>query len=121
MTITKAQKPEVSAAERAYRKKRQVELEKIRSERDRVFRLDEKVKLDREQMMQYVSTIIFKHIFTAEMLIPKPTEGAALFNESNQTRPEWMIQKTSGFGSTLPLFIYSYEPVTKPIQPCTEE
>lgn len=81
--LSKAVKPEVSAAERAYRKKRQIELAKIRSERDRKFRLDEQVKLDREQMMTYVSTIIFKHVFTAEMLIPKPTEGAALFNESN--------------------------------------
>lgn len=120
-TLKDAAKPEVSAAERAYRKKRQIELAKIRSERDRKFRLDEQVKLDREQMMTYVSSIIFKHVFTAEMLIPKPTEGAALFNESNQTRPEWMIQKTSGFSSTLPMFVYSYEPVTKPVIPCTEE
>jgi hypothetical protein len=51
--------------------------------------MNEQVKLDRTQMMQYCSAIIFKHIFAAEMLIPKPTEGAALFNESNQTRPEW--------------------------------
>ena len=32
-----------------------------------------------------------------------------------------MIQKTSGYSSTLPMFVYSYEPVTKPVQPCTEE
>jgi hypothetical protein len=61
----------------------------VRAERDKKFRMNEQVKLDRTQMMQYCSAIIFKHIFAAEMLIPKPTEGAALFNESNQTRPEW--------------------------------
>ena len=81
--LNEVAKPEVSAAEKAYRKKRQVELAKIRSERDRKFRLNEQIKLDREQMMTYVSAIIFKHVFTAEMLIPKPTEGAVLFNESN--------------------------------------
>ena len=81
--LNEVAKPEVSAAEKAYRKKRQVELAKIRSERDRKFRLNEQIKLDREQMMTYVSAIIFKHVFTAEMLIPNPTEGAVLFNESN--------------------------------------
>ena len=46
--LNEVAKPEVSAAEKAYRKKRQVELAKIRSERDRKFRLNEQVKLDRE-------------------------------------------------------------------------
>ena len=107
-------KAEESIAEKKFRIKRQKELQKIRSERDRVFK-DEKVKFDREQMMEHVSSIIYKHIFAAELLIPKPTEGAALFNESNQVSQEWTIQSTSGYSSTLPLFIYSYEKVNRPV------
>ena len=67
--LNEVAKPEVSAAEKAYRKKRQVELAKIRSERDRKFRLNEQIKLDREQMMTYVSAIIFKHVFTSQIII----------------------------------------------------
>ena len=81
-SIANLDKPIESDAEKAFKKKRIKEMQKIRSERDRVF-ADDKIKLDRETMMEHVSTIIMKHIFTAELLIPNPTEGAALFNESN--------------------------------------
>ena len=71
-------------------------------------------------MMENVCTIIIKHILAAELYISTPTEGASLFNESNFKRQEWNIQTTSGYSSTMPLFIYTYEQVIVPIRPCSE-
>ena len=45
--INNLDKPLETAAEKAFKKKRIKEMEKIRSERDRVF-ADDKIKLDRE-------------------------------------------------------------------------
>ena len=59
-------------------------------------------------MMENVSALIIKHILSAELYINTPTEGASLFNESNFKRQEWNIQTTSGYSSTMPLFIYTY-------------
>jgi hypothetical protein len=42
-------------------------------------------------MLENVAAIIIKHILTAEIYIGKPSEGAQLFNESNQIRQEWNI------------------------------
>ena len=70
--------------------------------------------------MENVSTIIIKHILAAELYISTPTEGASLFNESNFKRQEWNIQTTSGYSSTMPLFIYTYQKVIEPIKPCHE-
>lgn len=83
-------------------------------------RTNEDFKINREQMMANISVIIIKHIFAAEMYINTPTEGASLFNEANFRRQEWNIQTTSGYSSTMPLFIYTYEKVIEPIKPCTE-
>lgn len=83
-------------------------------------RMNEDIKLNREQMMENISAFIIKHIFAAELYINPPTEGASLFNESNFKRQEWNIQTTSGYSSTMPLFIYTYEKVIEPIKPCTE-
>lgn len=81
---------------------------KMKEERDRKLRQNEDIKLNREQMMENVSTLIIKHILAAELYITTPTEGASLFNESNFKRTEWNIQTTSGYSSTMPLFIYTY-------------
>lgn len=62
---------------------RQKELERLKIERDKKFRLNEKVKIDREQMMEHVSAIIMKHILSAEIYISQASQGAQLFNENN--------------------------------------
>ena len=72
-------------------------------------------------MMENVCKIIIKHIFAAEHFIKTPTEGASLFNESNFRRQEWNIQTTSGYSSSMPLFIYTYEQVVEPIISYKEE
>jgi hypothetical protein len=64
---------------------------KMKEERDRKLRQNEDIKLNREQMMENVSTLIIKHILAAELYITTPTEGASLFNESNFKRTEWNI------------------------------
>jgi hypothetical protein len=87
---------------------RQAELEKVKMEREKKLRMNEDIKLGREQMMENISALIIKHIFAAELYISTPTEGASLFNESNFKRQEWNIQTTSGYSSTMPLFIYTY-------------
>lgn len=71
-------------------------------------------------MMENVSAILIKHIFTAELYITKPTEGASLFIESNFKRQQWNIATTSGYSSTMPLFIYAYDKVIEPVRPCSE-
>ena len=71
-------------------------------------------------MLENVAAIIIKHILTAEIYIGKPSEGAQLFNESNQIRQEWNIQTTSGYSSTMPLFIYDYQKVIRPVRTCSE-
>lgn len=81
---------------------------KMKEEREKKLRQNDDIKLGREQMMENVSTIIIKHILAAELYITTPTEGASLFNESNFKRQEWNIQTTSGYSSTMPLFIYTY-------------
>ena len=70
--------------------------------------------------MENVASLILKHILAAELYITVPTEGASLFNESNFKRQEWNIQTTSGYSSTMPLFIYTYEQVVVPVKPCSE-
>lgn len=62
------------------------EMQQVKIERERKFRDNEDIKLNREQMMENVSSIIIKHILAAELYINKPTEGASLFNESNFKR-----------------------------------
>ena len=49
-------------------------------------RENEDLKLNKDQMMENVSTIIIKHVLAAELYINTPTEGASLFNESNFKR-----------------------------------
>ena len=71
-------------------------------------------------MMENVSAIILKHILAAELYINTPTEGASLFKESNFKRQEWNITTTSGYGSTMPVFIYAYEKVIEPVKPCLD-
>ena len=70
---------------------RQKELDRLKMERDKKFRLNEKVKIDREQMMEHVSAIIMKHILAAEIYILQSSQGAQLFNENNQVKQEWYI------------------------------
>ena len=55
---------------------RQQYMEKMKLERDKKFRINEQVKLDREQMLENVAAIIIKHILMAEIYIGKPSEGA---------------------------------------------
>lgn len=82
--------------------------------------MNENIKLNRDQLMENVACIVTKHILAAELYIHTPTEGASLFNDSNFKRQEWRIQTTSGYSSTMPLFIYTYEKVTEPTRPCSE-
>jgi hypothetical protein len=63
----------------------------MKIQREKKLRMNEEVKLNREQMMENVSSLILKHILAAELYITKPTEGASLFNESNFKRQEWNI------------------------------
>ena len=65
---------------------RQAKINQVQAEREQKFRMNEDIKLNREQMMENVSSIIIKHILAAELYINKPTEGASLFNESNFKR-----------------------------------
>jgi len=82
--------------------------------------MDEDLKKNRELMMENVSSIIIKHILAAELYITTPTEGASLFSEANFKRQEWNIQTTSGYSSTMPLFIYTYQKVIEPVRPCSD-
>jgi hypothetical protein len=70
--------------------------------------------------MEMVSAILIKHILLAEIYINHPSQGASLFKESNFKRKEWSIQTTGGYGSTMPLFIYSYDKIVDPVQRCTQ-
>jgi hypothetical protein len=56
-----------------------------------------------------VCSIIVKHIDAAEKFITIPTQGAMLFHEENFVRKEWYITTTSGFSSTMPMFLYNIE------------
>lgn len=96
------------------------DLNRALKEREERLRLNEDIKLNRDQLMENVSSIVTKHILAAELYILKPTEGASLFNESNFKRKEWNIQTTSGYSSTMPLFIYTYDQVIELIKPCSE-
>ena len=75
--------------------------------------------MNREEQMENVSAILIKHILLAELYVNPPSQGANLFKESNFKRQEWHIQTTGGYGSTMPLFIYSYDKVVDPVTPCT--
>ncbi len=70
--------------------------------------------------MEKVAAITIKHILAAELYIKAPTEGASLFNESNFVKMQWNIQSTSGYSCTIPIFIYSYQKVVRPIRAATE-
>ena len=70
-------------------------------------------------MINNVSSIIFKHIEAAEKFIIRPTEGALLFHEDNFVLHEWIITSTSGYSSTMPLFLYSLEEIHHDIKPAT--
>ena len=96
------------------------QMEKAKQQREKKFRQNEDIKLNREQMIENVSHIIMKHIYAAELYINTPTQGASLFNESNFRRQEWNIQTTSGYASTLPLFIYTYEKVQVAVRPVAD-
>lgn len=62
-------------------------------------------------MMTNVCEIIYKHIEAAEKFIEQPTEAALLFHENNFIRHEWLVQTTSGYSSTMPLFLYMLEEI----------
>lgn len=70
---------------------RQAEMQRVKELREMNLRMNEEIKLNREQMMENIASIMIKHIFAAELYISWPTEGASLFNESNFKRPEWNI------------------------------
>ena len=70
-------------------------------------------------MIVNVCTILFKHIEAAERFIIHPTEGALLFHERNFTLHEWEVQTTSGYSSTMPLFLYVLEEIELVIKPAT--
>lgn len=97
-----------------------MELKKAREQREKKFRNNVEIKMNREVMMENVATLIIKHVLSAELYINAPTEGASLFNESNFIRYHWNIQSTSGYSCTMPIFIYSYEKIVEPVRTCTE-
>ena len=72
---------------------------------------DNFLKMNREQMMTNVCQIMFNHIEAAERYIEEPTQAALLFHENNFLRHEWLVQTTSGYSSTMPLFLYALEDV----------
>lgn len=71
-------------------------------------------------MINMVSSIIFKHIEAAERYIEEPTQAALLFHEHNFIGHEWHIQTTSGYSSTMPLFLYVLEEIEYEDKPCAE-
>ena len=71
-------------------------------------------------MIMNVCAILIKHIEAAESFIKIPTEGAKLFQESNFTRHEWIVTTTSGYSSTMPLFVYVLEEIKQETKPATE-
>ena len=70
--------------------------------------------------MTNVCQIIFKHIEAAQKFIEQPTEAALLFHEHNFLRHEWVIQSTSGYSSTMPLFLYVLEDIEYVEKPAAE-
>lgn len=80
-------------------------------ERKKKYAQDNNLRLTRDQMMTKVCEIIFRHIEAAELHIQKPTEAALLFHDSNFSRHEWIVQTTSGYSSTMPLFMYVLEEI----------
>lgn len=71
-------------------------------------------------MINNVCQIIFKHIEAAEAYIEVPTQAARLFHEHNFMGHEWNIQTTSGYSSTMPLFLYVLEEIPYHEKPCAE-
>ncbi len=69
--------------------------------------------------MEHICSIIFSHIQAAEKYIIEPTQGALLFHEKNFLGREWKVTTTSGFSSTMPLFIYMLEEIEFKVDPCT--
>lgn len=57
-----------------------------KKERRKKINEDNFLKTNRDQMINNVCSIIFKHIEAAEKFISVPTEGAMLFNEVNFLR-----------------------------------
>jgi len=90
---------------------RKTELRQKAQERRNKIEGDNFLKITREQMMTNVCEIIFKHIEAAQKFIEMPTEAAMLFHDSNFTRHEWIIQSSSGYSSTMPLFLYVLEDI----------
>ena len=72
---------------------------------------DSFLKINREQMLTNVSQIVFNHIEAAEEHIKAPTFAALLFHENNFIRHEWLVKTTSGYSSTMPLFVYVLEDI----------
>ncbi|CDW84264.1 cyclin-y-like protein [Stylonychia lemnae] len=99
---------------------RKYELQQKAKERKQKLDKDNFLKITREQMMTNVCQIIFKHIEAAQKFIENPTEAAMLFHENNFTRHEWIIQTTSGYSSTMPLFLYSLEEIEYIEKPAAE-
>ena len=64
-----------------------------------------------------ICQIIQGHIEAAENYIEKPSEGALLFEESNFLPTEWDIQTTSGYSSTMPMFLYILGEMTIEVKP----
>lgn len=71
-------------------------------------------------MMTNVSQIIANHIDAAEMYITQPTQAALLFHENNFIRHEWIVSTTSGYSSTMPLFLYVLEEIQYVEKPAAE-
>jgi len=76
------------------------------------------LRLNREQSMINVCEIIFKHIEAAEKYIINPTEGAQLFHENHFVLHEWFVTTTSGYSSTMPMFLYVLEEIEHEIKTC---
>lgn len=70
---------------------------------------DNYLKNNREKMMKNVCQIIYNHIISAEKYVKSPTVGALLFDERHYGRKEWIITSSSGFNSTMPLFVYKLD------------
>mmetsp|Transcript_45174 Transcript_45174/g.32990 ORF Transcript_45174/g.32990 Transcript_45174/m.32990 type:complete len:425 (-) Transcript_45174:221-1495(-) len=102
-------------------KQRKKELMEKKQERTNKIKKDETLKTNRDQMIGNVCSIIIKHIEAAEKFIKKPTDAALIFEEKNFLRQEWYITTTSGYSSTMPLFLYVLEKIEVVVQRVQKE
>ena len=100
---------------------RKKELQQKAKERKEKLDQDTNLKLNRDQTIINVCQIIYKHIEAAENYIEMPTQAALLFHEHNFIGHEWNIQTTSGYSSTMPLFLYVLEEIPYEEKPCSED